>query len=210
MRKTILKNIFSKLEQHEIEFIVLRNHDEIPEKISIDNDLDLVVKPIYNNQLKKLLIKNNFKIKNNFIDPNTYLYKSKPHIHFFDYRNNLHLDIVNNLSYRSPNNNEWVSVHEEIQNSLWNNKIKTNSLWIYEPSIVDLLIHLICHCIFDKKSFNYKYCEKIKYLYQKCEKQKLKDNLKLIFFKFTEKLISMIGNDELDKIINNYYSFSNY
>ena len=60
-----------------------------------------------------------------------YLYKALPHIHFYSNKKNLHFDVVNNLSYKSLNNNEWVSVHEEIQKSIWINKLKTSFFWYF-------------------------------------------------------------------------------
>ena len=210
MKGLILKEIFKKLEYEKIKFVVLRNHEEIPEMLSLENDLDLLINYKDNSNIKKILLKNKFKQKRKLLDSDTYLYKSKPHIHFYDFKNKIHLDIVNNLSYRSPNNNEWISVHEKIQNSLWQNLIKTNELWLYKPSNKDLLVHLICHCIFDKKIFNYKYQVKIQYLFRNCDTVELKNLLELVFFKFTDKLISMIKNNNIQEIVKEYFAFSNY
>ena len=210
MKGLILKEIFKTLEYEKIKFVVLRNHEEIPEMLSLENDLDLLVECKNNEKIKNILFKNNFKQKRNLLDTNTYLYKSKPHKHFYDFNNKIHIDIVNNLSYRSPNNNEWISVHEKIQNSLWQNLIKTDELWLYKPSNKDLLVHLICHCIFDKKIFNNKYQGKIKYLFRNCDTVELKSLLELVFFKFTDRLISMIKDNKIEEIIKEYFAFSDY
>ena len=210
MKGLILKKIFEKFEYEKIKFVVLRNHEEIPERLSLDNDLDLLIEHKNISSIKKILLRNNFKHKRKLLDTDTYLYKSKPHIHFYDYKNKIHLDIVNNLSYRSPNNNEWISVHEKIQKSLWKNLIKTNELWLYKPSNKDLLLHIICHCIFDKKNINYKYQAKIKYLFRNCDTVEIKDLLGLVFFKFTDKLISMINNNNMEVIVKEYFAFSDY
>tara|TARA_B100000212_G_scaffold334073_1_gene304308 strand:- start:330 stop:962 length:633 start_codon:yes stop_codon:yes gene_type:complete len=210
MRSSILKEIFKDYVAHEIEFLVLRNHEDIPNKISIDNDLDLLVKADCNKKLIKIMQNYSFKVHIEKFSSNEYLYKSLPHIHFYNFKNNIHFDVVNNLSYKSPNNNEWVSVHEEIQKSIWENRLKTNYFWFYKPSIQDELIHLICHCLFDKKSFNNKYKGRIEELISKCDEVNLRNHLELIFFKFTDKLISILNNGKFDNINQEYFSFSNY
>ena len=105
MRSSILKEIFKDYVAHEIEFLVLRNHEDIPNKISIDNDLDLLVKADCNKKLIKIMQNYSFKVHIEKFSSNEYLYKSLPHIHFYNFKNNIHFDVVNNLSYKSPNNN---------------------------------------------------------------------------------------------------------
>ena len=210
MINSILEKIFKDFIEHEIDFLVLRNHEDIPSKISIDNDLDLLVKADCNKKLIKIMKNYSFKVYKEKFSSNEYLYKSLPHIHFYNFKENIHFDVVNNLSYKSPNNNEWVSVHEEIQKSIWTNKLKTNFFWFYKPNFQDELIHLICHCLFDKKSFNNKYKTRIKELISKCDEVNLRNHLELIFFKFTDKLIHILNNDEFDNINQEYFSFSDY
>ena len=210
MRITILENLFHEFASSDIEFLVLRNHEDIPGKISLTNDLDLLVKSNYNKILQKIMHNYGFKMRKEKFHHNIYLYKSLPHIHFYNFKNKLHVDVVNNLSYRSPNNNEWVSVHEQIQKSIWENKLKTSFLWLYKPSAHDELIHLICHCLFDKRNFNNRYKLRIKELLTECDKFLLRNNLEHVFFKFTERLITILNNNEFDILIQEYFSFSNY
>ena len=101
-------------------------------------------------------------------------------------------------------------MHEEIQKSIWKNKLKTSFFWLYKPSTEDELIHLICHCIFDKKDFKEIYKLRIIELLNRCDQIKFINHLELIFFKFTYKLVSILKKNQFDRIIPEYFSFSNY
>jgi len=205
-----IKKVFNKLIENKIEYIVLRGFLDIPHHVSINNDIDLICSLKEKKQINKLFSDLDYKYHEDSREVNTYLYHAQPHEHFYCKRRDLHFDIVYSLSYRSPNMGEWVSVHEEIQSSIWKNKITNNKFWLYQPSNTDLVVHLICHSIFDKKEFKNKHIKQIEEALSNIDDQRYYYLLELVFFKFTPYLIEYIKGKDYKEIIKNYLQFKEY
>ncbi|MCU7835161.1 MAG: nucleotidyltransferase family protein [gamma proteobacterium symbiont of Taylorina sp.] len=205
-----LELIFNLLQQNDISYLVLRGFDEIPEKVSYTNDLDLLCAIEDKDKLARLFKQSGYRIYQDSLFHHTYLYAALPHQHFRCKKKDLHIDIVYNLAYKSPNKGEWVSIHENLQQSIWQNKRQVDKFWLFQPSYHDELIHLICHCIFDKREFKAKYIQRIGYLFAKVNQIQLKNDLELIFFKYTHSLTEQIKEKNYKHIIHNYLAFKEY
>ena len=44
------------------------------------------------------------------------------------------------------------------------NKVKVDEIWKRQPAPEDELVHIICHCIFDKRKVSQKYINRIQFL----------------------------------------------
>lgn len=205
-----LKLIFNLLQQNNINYMVLRGFDEIPQQVTYNNDLDLLCAIEDRDKIHPLFDKSGYKFYQDSLLHHTYLYAALPHHHFRSKKKDLHIDIVYNLSYKSPNKGEWVSIHEDLQKSIWHNKRKVKNYWLFQPSHHDELMHLICHCIFDKQEFRGKNVQRIKRLFPLTDHIQLESDLELVFFKYTPYLLAQIKNNEYEQIINNYLTFKEY
>ena len=205
-----IKKVFKKLIESRLEYIVLRGYSDIPEQVSIENDIDLICLVIEKEKIHKIFLDLDYRYYQDSRESNIYLYHAQPHDHFYCGKRNLHFDIVYLLSYQSPNRGEWVSVHESIQESMWRNKIRINRFWKYQPSPTDLVVHLICHSIFDKKEFKNKHIKEIEKNLPTIDKERYVILMELIFFKFTPHIISYIEEKNYDAIIKNYLQFKDY
>jgi hypothetical protein len=210
MKKFLLKKIFNSFKANNIDYLVLRKQEQIPDKVTYDNDLDLLCKRAQRKKIKSIFLKNHYNFYQDSETQNVYLYGAKPHDHFLNKKNDLHIDIVYSLSYRSPNKGEWVSVDKEIQIDIWNQLIVSDKFWRYKPSAQDELIHILCHCIFDKRKIDKYYKSKIQELLAQVDSALLEKKLSLIFFDFSPKLIEYILNNDTDNIFLNYISFKEY
>lgn len=210
MKEKELKSIFNRFIEADIQFIVLRGFDEIPNKVTYINDLDILGNISDKGKILNIFKELDYKYYKDSIENNKYLYHALPHDHFRNKTKDLHIDIVYNLSYKSPNQGEWISIDEELQKSIWENKRKVNKLWLYQPSNQDEFIHLVCHSIFDKQEFQLKHINRINYLFKDVNKEDTIKKLNLVFFKFTPYLMSYIDKKDYQNIIKNYLKFKEY
>ena len=208
IKADLIKSTFNLLEASDVNFVVLRNFDLIPHNCSLKNDIDLLVAkediPDLNNAMTKL----GYSV---FDDKGIYLYGAQPHIHYTNENYDVHFDVVNGLYYRSLLNRQWfVKIDEPLQISMLEHKITTKSFWKYRPSHEDLVLHLCCHCIFDKNFVDKKYSDDILHEYSQSEKIKIYDNLKQVFFKATDLIIEKLEKENLNDLFQSYISYSKY
>tara|TARA_B110000037_G_C17110028_1_gene501479 strand:+ start:1026 stop:1682 length:657 start_codon:yes stop_codon:yes gene_type:complete len=204
--------LFAFLKHQEIEFILLRNiNDELPYKLQKTKDIDILVNPIHKSKLKKVLnldgwlnIWHPWDFGNNF----KFLYSMDKFLMFK--KGDIHLDICFQISCRSFNDREWFPLDESIQISSFKNKRHVNSIWSYELSFEDELIHLITRCIFDKICFNDGYINKIEILLKKIDLELFKIKCNKVFFKFSTVLVKLIIDKKYDDIRSKYLTFKDY
>jgi hypothetical protein len=196
MKRILLEKLFNNFQYNNIDYVVLRKHELIPDQATCENDIDLLCRREQRRDIFKFFRNNNYRFYQDSEIKNIYLYGAKPHDHFIDEKNGLHIDIVYNLSYRSPNEGEWVAVDKEIQEDIWKQIVVSDKFWKYEPAPIDKLIHIVCHCLLDKRRVDNYYELKIQELFQQVDKRILEKKLSLIFFKFSFKLMEYISFKE--------------
>lgn len=207
----ILKEIFSAFDEHCIEYIMLRKHDCKPDTFSIKNDIDLLCKKEQRKAIKHVFSERRFSFYQDSALKNVYLYGVSAHEHFINKKDDLHFDVVYKLSYRSINRGEWIPVHDDLQQDIWNNKIVCNgAYWKCVPSHLDELIHILCHCLLDKRDINDHYRTRIKELLRFVSIDDLIAKLSLVFFKFTPALIEHINRNNFEGLFDKYISFKEY
>ncbi|MBA6156287.1 hypothetical protein H3Z83_07145 [Tenacibaculum sp. S7007] len=210
--KKDIHELFKTLEEGKIEYALLRNiGGELPKKLSIKKDIDIIVHPKDIKQLISILkkkqwslVKHPWDFGNNFI----FLYSMDPFLFFK--KNQLHLDVCFQLSCRSLNNGEWFPLDEFIQESIWINRVKVDSPWKYILNNEDYFIHLVTRSIFDKKKFVQGYVDEIERILPEISEERLIKKLELVFFKYTSSLMKLIKEKEYKKIRTNYIKYSNY
>lgn len=205
-----LRTIFKLLEDKGVQHLVLRGFNEIPDKVTYSNDLDLLCLAKDKDKLSKIFKELGYSFYSDSKLDYQYFYMASPHYHFLDKKKDIHIDVVFNLSYRSPNKGEWVSVHQEVQDSIWLNKTSVDQFWKYQASYLDEFTHLVCHSIFDKKEFREKDINRINEIYQYVDKEKLLYLFKFIFYRYSQSLLDQIEKREFENILSNYLKFKDY
>ena len=89
-------------------------------------------------------------------------------------------------------------------------KLRADEIWLSQPAPEDELVHLACHCIFDKKKVTKRYEERINYLFEYCQREKLIKLLEIAFYKTSQIIFHNISRGNSSKIYENYISFTNY
>ena len=129
-------HLLEQLSEAEVDWIVLRSHDDIRNSLSISDDIDLLVRRSDLVKIASYAKSAGWDTRLDSCWNNQYLYGAFPHFHIVSRKSRLHIDIVSNLSYRSPNKGEWVKVHESIQSSMWENRVTVDAPWKYMPCLL--------------------------------------------------------------------------
>tara|TARA_A100001037_G_C15129723_1_gene628075 strand:+ start:493 stop:1125 length:633 start_codon:yes stop_codon:yes gene_type:complete len=204
----LIESTFNLLQSSNLDFVVLRNFDLIPDYCSLENDIDLLVSKDDISKLNDIMATLGY---SNYDDKGIYLYGAEPHRHYINKEMNVHFDVVNGLYYRSLLNHDWfVKIDEPLQHSILKHKLTTESFWKYRPSTEDLVLHLCCHCIFDKKSVSQKYSDVILHEYQLSNKSKLHNDFEQVFFKASDLIIEQLENKNVNDLFESYISYSKY
>jgi hypothetical protein len=209
-KEDVLKIIFSRLQSSNIDYIVLRKHDLIPGNISCQNDIDILCKRNQRSVIEAIFRDFGFIYYIDSVENNCYLYGSYSHDHFENKNEDLHIDVVYSLAYRSTNAGEWVPAHKLLQDSIWKNRKKTGNFWVYMPDAKDELIHILCHCIFDKRKVSDYYADIICRRIKECDESELIYYLRLIFFKYSDNLVKKIKIGNVNDLYKDYVSFKDY
>lgn len=201
----LIKTTFEKIDEFsEGNFLVLRNFDHIPNQSSHQNDIDVLC-PI---DIRKPMTDLGYKYH---LDKNEYLYEAKPHTHFTNNSIDVHFDVVEGLYYKSLADPKiFVNINEQVVTLMLQRKEKTSKCWMYQPAPVDLLFHLICHSIFDKRTVTDRYQDQINSLYAQCDKEDLRELAKMVFFKFTDRLMEILDTKSLKDLFNQYRTFGGH
>ena len=209
-KKQQIIDFFSILNNAGVEYILLRNiNNELPTKLSVNKDIDLIIIEEDLHLLQVSLIQNNWREIPHPHHALPFLYNMCP-FKFYE-KEGLHIDICCQLCCRSLNNGEFFPLDMQIQRDIWLNKIATsNTPWKYRLSIEDEFLHLITRCIFDKKRFEEEYIKEINCLFTKCNKSVILDKFEIVFFKFSKNLIKLIESELFNEIIDSYLKFQEY
>lgn len=189
-------------------FSTLRNLDLIPNESSIENDIDLLIPSIYIKEVIEILKPFNYQI---YQDNVPCLYGAQPHIHLKHNELDVHFDIMTGMYYRSiANNTAFVNIDKRLTRSALDNKIISNQPYINNLHPSDELVHLICHCIFDKRETPSRYEKRILELLPKSNPKKVYQLMSMIFYKVTDLLYQNVMDGNVKNLFNDYITFKDY
>ena len=208
MKVKLINSVFKFLQLASIDYVVLRNFTDIPNKITISNDLELLICHKNIDYFHEKMISFGFEV---FRDQGLYLYGARPHFHFVIKESDLHIDVVDGLFYRSLMNRKcYIKADDYLQKTIFARKITLKSIWKYRPSHEDLLTHLCCHCIFDKNEVSDKYEAIINEEYAKSDKELLLKYFEKVFFKASALIMENISSNNTRMIYGNYIKYNKY
>ncbi len=194
-------------------FVLLRNAgDQLPDQLPVKQDIDILVHPEDAKQFHEALLgagwkrgKHPWDFGSNF----RFLYSMTPFRWY--HKGSIFLDVAYQLACRSPNAGEWMPLDELIQIDVWSRRREEpKTPWKYRLALEVELVHLLTRCIFDKRTFNDAYIASIACLFPQANRKCLNDYLERVFFRFTPILITMLEENQYDRIRDAYHSFVDY
>jgi len=214
-----LKDVFDFLSL-ESDAVVLRKSDLILQSTAKE-DIDLLLSPSVEKRLGSLLKGYGFvkTIDNRLF--NSYLYGSKPHVHYISKDLDLHFDIVYSVIHRSLwlesfpgiTVTQWIPLHQDIQDEMWRDcsSVDCKNFKIPVLSPLSELLHIVCHIILDKKGIISKYyIERIAHLVLIVNMKELKAYLSKVFYSFSDVIVDQCTSGELKSLYINYIQFKRY
>ena len=89
------------------------------------------------------------------------------------------------------------------------NKISVDKMWMKQPSPEDELIHILCHCIFDKREVSKKYVNRIGELLDVVDDDTVKTLMERAFYLSWEKVFDTMKSNPL-KLYKEYITYVDY
>ncbi len=208
-KQTLITNTFTDIsEVTNGKYVTLRNYDLIPESSSMENDIDILITPIFVQEVVDKIKPYGYNI---YQDNNSCLYGAQPHIHFKHNSLDVHFDVTTGLYYRSiADNNIFVNIDNRLTKNIINNKVEVEKVYKNIPHPNDEIVHLVCHCIFDKRKTTERYEKQILNLVDQITPQEVKNTLSLIFYKATDMLFTKIINKDVKDLFESYITFKDY
>ena len=115
------------------------------------------------------------------------------------------------MYYRSvANNTAFVNIDKRLTRSALDNAVTVDKVYIKHLSTNDELVHLVCHCIFDKRETTDKYQSRILELVDKINPPTVHKLMSMVFYKATDLIYSKVLDKDVKNLFNDYITFKDY
>ena len=205
---------FDFLNANAIEYLLTKNiADELPAKLKIGKDIDIIVHPKDYEKFKILM--QNFGYKR-IIHPHgketgwRFIYGAHENIFLTNPANKLIVDAYAELCTKSISMNAWLPLDKIIQKSIWENKVwdDANKWWILDDE--NLVIYLLTRSVFEKGGFTDAYISDIEKRKNLLKNSSARQKLEKIFFKFADTLIEKVNRKQYENTLIEYITFTDY
>ena len=208
-----VKSFFRLLESSDIDYVLIKNvGGELPNKLKKNKDIDILVKDRDEERFTSLMLSSGFE---GITHPHSHrggwcLAYGASDIASFKNNDFLTVDVCSKLCLKSLMGNIWIPIDKYINDRVWKNKIwdLSNGWWALDDET--LLVYLVSRCVFDKGAFNQSYVEEIESRAELLHRDEVQEMLRMVFFRFKDKLIEMLADKLYDSIVESYISFNSY
>lgn len=199
--KEVRKTFAEILNLNNIDYRIIETNDRLVTLIVNDDSYDKFIDVIKKNDIKREL--HPYGKRKGYI----FLYQMKE---FQLYSmNNVFIEIYFKMPCMSLTPKTWIPLDQIVQKGVWENK-ETDDDGCNVIDNISLCIYRLCWSVFFKNNFMEKDKELLIRNKDVIRNKKFVNELKMIFFSYTDKLISLLENERLDEIISEYYKFSDY
>ena len=211
-----IDDLFILLNENSINYILIKNiNNELPEKLINGKDIDILVHPGSKQQFENIMLENKYYkhthplgIKNGWYFSyglQEYQFWKKADINY-----DLFIDTSFTLCCKSLIPKIWIPLDKKINDAIWEKKYFNEKNLNWQIDDQNLIVYLIVRCIFDKQHFSTNYISEIQEYNSLLSDNYVNEALRLIFFKFTPRLIELIQNNKFDLIFHEYITFLEY
>lgn len=143
-----------------------------------------------------------FGIENGF----KFLYQMHP-FSMYRYRDTL-IELFCQLPCRSITKNTWIPLDRMIQGNVWASHDDIQGIpWCDK---VSRYIYLLCYAIFVDKGFSPHIKRTLSSISEILTYDRIEEYFSVVFFNFTNTIITLLLNEDYDRIIPQYHSFNEY
>ena len=212
----VIRKVFETMNTSSIQYVLAKNiARELPERLSEGKDIDIIVNPRNQDQLKKVLgasyrmIEHPLSTKNGW----RYLYglteyefwTTKEHENAKYY-----MDISFEMSCKSLMPKMLVPLDIEIQRRVWKERRWDEEMqwWVLDSDTQ--MVYYLTRCIFDKRQFEQRYIDEIEKLKKQVNWVVVEQLARYVFFGYSERLIQLICDGNYNSICEDYLRYSRY
>lgn len=203
----------SVLSESKIPLRLLRNiNNELPNRLDSGKDIDILIHWQNWKEIHSILHHSGFKQTPHPLGKDQFLYGVHPFRFYKSVRATFFIDCHFELACRSFNHGEWIPLDRIIQHRAWISIGYHHIGRLIVPGLDPVCewIHLLTRCIFDRRGFDEGYILRIEELTNQKSDGELSELGRLVFFKFTGHLLSLIKAGRYKDIITEYLSFMDY
>lgn len=207
-----IREVFGDLHSADVEWILLRNTcDELPRQLPIGKDIDVLVRIKDRADLRKHLKACGYTRIRHPHRNDVRLYG----VHEFEmYRSErgILLDVNFEIAVRSLDAGQWVPLDSIVQESAWRNRQVAELVGREVPTLgsEDMFVCTVARCVFDRREFSDWHGRFLKELLSVCDAKELNKRLRLVFFSYTNRLLTNIAAGRFAGIVEDHLSFSDY
>lgn len=204
--------VFEILNASQIPYLLLRNtEDELPYHLKYGKDIDILVRYEDRKKLLEVLSENKVNRVRHPHHNGVKLYG----VHEFEKfktQNKVLLDINYEIVVRSLDRGQWIPLDQVIQSSVWEKARQVDVGGVSVPMLgnEDLWVTTLALCVFDKKEFFPWHQQMLSGLLPSVDQSDVEGKLRLIFFKYTDRLLDLVKKGQYQNIFDDYVSFKNY
>lgn len=206
--------LFKLLNDAGINYILTKNiASELPAKLKVGKDIDLIVHPNDYERFKALLLDAGYQ---KMIHPHgkesgwNFMYGMHENMKCRQPVSNLVVDVYAELCTKSLVRTAWLPLDKVIQQSIWDNKVwdAANQWWIMDDE--NMVIYLLTRSVFEKNGFSDAYIREIEKRMRLLTNPTTRQKLEKIFFKFTDTLLEKVSARRYKEIFVSYFTFTDY
>ena len=209
-----VKDFFRLLNDNNVKYVLTKNiAEELPAKLPVTKDIDLLVHPTDYERYKQLLKANGFL---QIPHPHgkecgwRFLYNVHENCKFKHKSTLLEVDAYAELCTKSIVMNAWLPLDRMLNESVWQSRYydKENGWWIMDDE--NQAIYLLARGLFEKHGFNAGYIMEIERRKALLYTTAAKEKLALVFFRFRDIMLEKIRYAAYQDIVPAYMSFVDY
>lgn len=196
-------SLFKFLNDYEINYILTKNiAEELPDKLNIGKDIDLIVHPKDYEKFQILLQRVGYK---RIVHPYgkergwDFMYGAHENLFMTNPVTGLIVDAYAELCTKSIAINAWLPLDKVIQKSIWEDKVwdVANRCWIMDDET--MVVYLLTRSVFEKNEFSTVYIREIEKRKHLLVRPTARQKLEKIFFKFTDTLLEKVNRGGTEK-----------
>lgn len=206
-----IKQFFRMLNGRGLTYVLIKNDGGlIPNRVADGNDVDILIHPDHYEKFLDAVRDEGFERLPGESKKYFFLYKMRSDIYlrkddaFFHAYDRLACVSFTNMGLSK------IPLDNEIQQYIWRHRIwdESNGWWINDDVVI--LLYLIIRSVFDKQRFRPIYIAEIELREDLLDDSEFVRLCRLVFFRYSERLIEMLRARRYDEILLDYQHFCDY
>ncbi|MBQ7478173.1 MAG: hypothetical protein IJT01_04640 [Selenomonadaceae bacterium] len=209
-----IQAFFRALKESSIRYLLLKNMGgELPSRLPLGKDIDLLVHPADYGKLPALMQKAGFRQMAHPYGKESgwgFLYAMRENAFFVHTENRLIVDACAQLATKCLGMRAWIPLDRKLQEAAWRDRAWNEDMGWYALDESTLAVYLVVRAMFEKHGFPDMYRQEIEERKELLLSEEGKEKLGLVFFRFTSTLLERIRQGAYEGLFDTYCRFTGY